>query len=285
MPGALQHWLWESGQTENQTCLAGPPREMLCGQGRISLYSATVRSATHVQGAVAFAKKHNIGLTHTHLLNRIEYHSNLLANGSAAGSGPAVTIGAGVMHGDLFIVVEGECPTVGAAGGFLAGGGVSLLLSNVRGLAVDNVLEFQARELGTANHYRNQTFFWALRSGGDGTVGVVTQASLRVYPDDPAVVSTVSISKRRTNELFWNEGVVRLLASLRASNWENVPSQLSLQPSSATTTESMLTLYFLNTTVTYDGEGRVQQHLIPLNDSGLDYSLSSMFLTKVSSTL
>ena len=42
-----------------------------------------------------------------------------------------------------FTVVGGACPTVGAVGGFLQGGGVSTIHGFTRGLALDNVLEFQ----------------------------------------------------------------------------------------------------------------------------------------------
>jgi hypothetical protein len=62
-----------------------------------------------------------------------------------------VSVEAGVMMGDLYtksaqngyIVVGGDCPTVGVAGGFLQGGGVSDFLSLHHGLAVDNALEFE----------------------------------------------------------------------------------------------------------------------------------------------
>lgn len=146
-------------------------RETPCNQGRVPLYSAVVRSAQHVQKAVLFAKKHNLRLVvrntghdgsgrssspdsfqiHTHLLKGIEYHTDFVAKGATIASGRAVTIGAGMMHWELserfarngFIVVAGECPTVGAAGGFLLGGGVSSFHSHTRGLAVDNVLEYQ----------------------------------------------------------------------------------------------------------------------------------------------
>lgn len=40
-------------------------------------------------------------------------------------------------------LVGGECPSVGAVGGFLQGGGVSSFFSYARGLAIDNVLEYQ----------------------------------------------------------------------------------------------------------------------------------------------
>lgn len=168
---ALQDWVWEGGSSANETCLLGGSRETTCNQGRVSHYSAAARSPQHVQTAVLFARKHNLRLVikntghdgsgrsasqnsfqiHTHLLGGIQYHSDFVAKGAATTSGPAVTIGAGVMHWELYergsqegyIIVGGECPTVGAAGGFLQGGGVSSFLSHTRGLAVDNVLEFQ----------------------------------------------------------------------------------------------------------------------------------------------
>lgn len=86
-----------------------------------------------------------------------------MIEGSTTASGPAVTIGAGVMHGEIFahgakygfMVVGGECPTVGAAGGFLQGGGVSSFHSHKRGLAVDNVLEYK---LVTADVWKPRKF-------------------------------------------------------------------------------------------------------------------------------
>ena len=62
-----------------------------------------------------------------------------------------MSVEAGVMMGDLYgrsaqngyIVVGGDCPTVGVAGGFLQGGGVSDFLSLHHGLAVDNALELE----------------------------------------------------------------------------------------------------------------------------------------------
>lgn len=60
-------------------------------------------------------------------------------------------MGAGIMHWEVYsdgakngyTIVGGECPTVGAVGGFLQGGGVSSFHSFTKGLAVDNVLEYQ----------------------------------------------------------------------------------------------------------------------------------------------
>ena len=173
--GALQDWVWESGLADNETCFLETPQLVPCSQGRIPLYSAIVKSAQHVQTAVLFARKYNLKLVikntghdgsrssspdsfqiHTNLLKGIQYYDEFLIKGATETSGPAVTIGAGVMHWEIyergaeegFIVVGGECPTVGAAGGFLQGGGVSSFHSHKRGLAVDNVLQY---EVVTAN--------------------------------------------------------------------------------------------------------------------------------------
>lgn len=172
MAGTLQDWVWESGSAPNDTCMIGVSiSETPCNQGRIPLYSAIVQSAEDVQKAVIFARDWNLRLVikntghdssgrssspdsfqiYTNHLKGLQYHEDFHAEGSKAGLGPALSIGAGVMFMEAnqkgaregFIVMGGECPTVGAAGGFLQGGGVSTFHSYARGLAVDNVLQYK----------------------------------------------------------------------------------------------------------------------------------------------
>ncbi|OTA60879.1 chanoclavine-I-synthase oxidoreductase protein [Hypoxylon sp. EC38] len=315
-PEALQDWVWESGSSANETCFVEESSETPCHQGHVSHYSATVKSPWHVQEAVIFAKQHNLRLVikntghdgsgrsaspdsfqiHTHLLKGIQYHANFVAKGETSPSGPAVTVGAGVMHWELYekgsqdgyIIVGGECPTVGAAGGFLQGGGISSFLSYVRGLAVDNVLEFQVvmanGALVTANHLKNKDLFWALRGGGGGTFGVVTQVTLRVYPDDPAVMSTISLSSPHPDDAFWKRGVTGLLTMLQAFNHHNVSGQFILDPSSNPSLHARLILYFMNNTEVSAVEKRIMRHLSHLSDNGLSHELYSKFLPKVSSS-
>lgn len=129
------------------------------------------RSTKDVQETIIFAKNHDLRLIvkntghdlagrssspnalqiHTHGLQGIRFHKDFRPDGSAETLGPAVTVEAGVMMGDLYarsaqhgyILVGGDCPTVGVAGGFLQGGGISDFLSLHHGLAVDNALEFE----------------------------------------------------------------------------------------------------------------------------------------------
>jgi FAD/FMN-containing dehydrogenase len=83
-------------------------------------------------------------------------------------TGSTVKVGAGVVGYEILkaasaqglVVVSGECPTVGLAGGYTQGGGHSAL-STEFGLAADQTLEFEvvtaAGELVTARKTRTFT--------------------------------------------------------------------------------------------------------------------------------
>ncbi len=78
----------------------------------------------------------------------------------------------------------GTCPTVGISG-LTLGGGYGLL-SRQLGMSCDSLLEVEmvtARgELIRANHWRHPDLFWACLGGGDGSFGVITSLTFRVYP-------------------------------------------------------------------------------------------------------
>ena len=174
--GALQNRVWESGSRPEESCFLDSPRAQPCYQGRIPLYSVVAESTIHVQRAVRFARMHNLRLIirntghdtsgrssgadalqlYTQKLDDIVYTPDFRATGSNDSLGPAVTFGAGVTFEQLyaqgavdrFMVTGGDCVSVGAAGGYLQGGGVPAFLGHTWGLGVDNVLEF---EIVTAN--------------------------------------------------------------------------------------------------------------------------------------
>ncbi|KAG6373896.1 hypothetical protein JVT61DRAFT_6049 [Boletus reticuloceps] len=95
-----------------------------------------------------------------------------------------------------FSPVVGDCLTVGAAGGYLQGGGYSML-TPVYGLAADNALEFEVvtadGRIRVANEAQNSDLFWALRGGGAGSWGIVTSATIRVHPPVAIGVSELSV--------------------------------------------------------------------------------------------
>ncbi|KAJ7610291.1 hypothetical protein DFH06DRAFT_1346069 [Mycena polygramma] len=110
----------------------------------------------------------------------------------------AVTMGAGVQWGEIYALADqhnrsipgGFSPggTVGAAGGWLLGGGHSVL-SPFYGLGVDNALQFSVvlpnASFVTANRYQNPDIFWALTGGGGPSFGVVVSATVKTHPNPP----------------------------------------------------------------------------------------------------
>jgi FAD/FMN-containing dehydrogenase len=144
---------------------------MPCKQGRISLYSAVVQNARHIQEAVRFAKRHNIRLAiknsgHdflgrsaapnslqilTNRMKGLQLVDDFVPKGAPKhkGEGPAVTLDAGISLQEMYAalgkrnrtVVGGSAHTVGPTGGYIQGGGHSFL-SPWKGMASDNALEF-----------------------------------------------------------------------------------------------------------------------------------------------
>ena len=104
----------------------------------------------------------------------------------------AVRFGAGEQFAALYDFVDhhglavlgGTCPTVGVAG-WLHGGGHSPL-TPWYGMGVDNVLQVTVitpdTGLQIANEYQNSDLFFAVRGGGGGTFGVVTEIVYKVVP-------------------------------------------------------------------------------------------------------
>lgn len=105
----------------------------------------------------------------------------------------AITLGAGVQWADAYKfasehgrhIVGGASTTVGAAGGYLQGGGHSYLTPSY-GLAVDNLLEARIvasdGHLYIVNQVSNPDLFWAIRGGGGATWGVVTSVTYQTRP-------------------------------------------------------------------------------------------------------
>lgn len=319
-PATLQDWVWENGEDADEIChvatLPTESRQSACHQGRIPVYSATVGSTTDIQAAVRFAERHHLRLVikntghdcagrssspdsfqiHTNRLKGITYHENFVPQGSTSrGSGPAVTLAAGVMHWEVYsdgarngyTIVGGECPTVGAVGGFLQGGGVSSFHSLTKGLAVDNVLEYQVvianGEVVAANQNQNQDLFWALRGGGGGTFGVVAQATVRVYPDDPITVASLSISTYLTNNLYWTEGVRELLRLSQYFNHQGFPSQIVVHGPNQDSIKATLELHFQNITDESYVKRLLEVQMRPMDEYNISTILSTRVQKKASS--
>ncbi|PVG02321.1 FAD-binding domain-containing protein [Serendipita vermifera] len=217
-PGAYFDTAWENGDSY---CGIDNNATVPCDQGLVPIYVAQAKSVTDVQIAVKFAALHRLstrvkGASHDFLgrssgngtfaiqtinLKGIEFVDSFRPSGapSSLASQSVAHIGAGEHWWYVYkaadehgvIIVGGSSYSVGAAGGWILGGGHSSL-SPQYGLGVDNVLQFEVVTpdgvLRTANAYKNSDLFWALRGGGPG-FGVVTKVTYKTYPAIKSIVN------------------------------------------------------------------------------------------------
>ncbi|KAK8035536.1 hypothetical protein PG993_010531 [Apiospora rasikravindrae] len=183
-----------------------------CEYGGSPVYVVNVTRVADVQLAVNFARNTGVRLVvrntghdyvgkstgagslsiWTHHLKDIDF---IPAYSSPASSytGPAIKMGAGIAGYELYEAADkfgvsalsGEGRTVGTAGGYTAGGGLSPLTGKY-GMAADQVLSIDVvtpdGRFATADETNNPDLFWALRGGGGGTFGVVTSMTVRAHP-------------------------------------------------------------------------------------------------------
>ncbi|TDZ17658.1 FAD-linked oxidoreductase ZEB1 [Colletotrichum orbiculare MAFF 240422] len=215
----------------NQSCDPFTDRTTSCLVGNYVNYAVEVTSAKDVVETINFARENNI-----RFLVRNTGHDHL-GRSTGAGAlaawthklkeiivtdwsddlwtGPAVKMGAGVLGYEVteagkssgLVVVGGECPTVGPAGGYIQGGGHSALTTNF-GMAADQALEYEVvtadGSIVTASRTQNSDLFWALSGGGPGTFGVVTAVTVRAYPDaNIGGVGLQTAASYTTQEKWW----------------------------------------------------------------------------------
>ncbi|KAL1914784.1 uncharacterized protein VTP21DRAFT_7876 [Calcarisporiella thermophila] len=204
-------------------------------QGAFPVFAVNATGSSDIQQAVSFAAKHNLRLIvkntghdflgrstapgslciWTQHLTNISFHDKFNPEGCSSNhtETSAVTVGAGVRLFTLYKaasergldVVGGADPSVGAAGGFVQGGGHGPL-SPKYGLSADNVLQYTVvtadGKLRVANECQNQDIFWALRGGGGGTYGVVVSATFKTYKAVSSVIGAVYSVNATDNAAF-----------------------------------------------------------------------------------
>ncbi|KAI5863632.1 hypothetical protein GGS23DRAFT_507516 [Durotheca rogersii] len=203
----------------NQSCDPWQqPRSTPCALGNYVSYAVEVSGAADIAATLRFARERNL-----RFVVRNTGH-DYLGRSTGAGalavwtrrlksievvnwrdppfySGKAMRLGAGVLGYEALaaaraaglVVLTGECPSVGVAGGYVQGGGHSALSTSF-GLAADNTLSFDVvtprGKLLTASRTKNSDLYWALSGGGGGAFGVVVAITVRAHPD--TVVSGAS---------------------------------------------------------------------------------------------
>ncbi|QRV75610.1 FAD-binding domain protein [Ceratobasidium sp. AG-Ba] len=197
---------------ESSGCDIDTPQNQACKQVFVPAYSIKAHSASDVRKAVLFAAKHKIRLvvknTRHHFLGRSSGAVLLQTAARGTREVPAVTIGAGEQWRDVYkaagehklTVVDGAASSVGAAGGWLQGGGHNPL-SSLFGLGVDNALQCTVVKADgvtvKANVCYNKDRFMGATWGGGSTWGVLLDVTYKTHP--PTSLVTVPISLNTTD--------------------------------------------------------------------------------------
>ncbi|KAI1107966.1 FAD binding domain protein [Jackrogersella minutella] len=262
----------------NMSCDPFTPRNAQCVVGAYVAYAVNASGVREYRETLSFAKKHNI-----RLVIRNTGHDymgkSILDYTSSAYTGKAMKIGAGVLASEAqatanangFVVVEGDCPTVGIAGGYTQGGGSSPLASKF-GLAADQVLEWEVvtgnGDFLTATPDSNSDLYWALSGGGGGTYGVVLSMTVKLHPNMPTAGATLYFTE--PTEVYWDIVLAFLLnmqAVLGAGGtlyWQVLPGNMFRMPQS-----------YLPDGTAQDLERLLEPTLKLLNQSGISYTFSS----------
>lgn len=189
-----------------------------------SNYAVVAKDAADVALVVNFAREHHLrlvikGTGHdylgrsnapdslliwTHALRQVNFEPSFIPTGCGdkTKAVPALTVGAGTRWLEAYdaatnqnnrYVQGGGCTSVGAAGGFIQGGGFGSF-SKRFGTGAAGILEAEIvtadGQVVLANQCQNKELFWAIRGGGAGTFGVVTKVTLKTHkmPDTFALL-------------------------------------------------------------------------------------------------
>lgn len=146
-----------------------------------------------------------------------------------AGDKKSVAIGSGSSLGSVYdalasshlAIPAGSCFPVGVAGHSLGGG--FGLLGRPFGLACDSILSMEVVDASgkilIASEQENPDLFWALRGGGNGSFGVVTNFNFR----------TSSVTMVAKFAITWTKPVTQAVKIVQAwQQWrENLPSSIT----------------------------------------------------------
>lgn len=248
----------------NRSCDPFSPPATRCVIGTYTQYTVNASQASDYQKTLGFVQQHNIRLTvrntghdynakstgagaisiWTHHLKNI----TIMDYQSVNYSGKVMKMGAGVQgyeayaaaHAQGLLVVGGNCPTVGIAGGYTQGGGHGPLASKF-GLAADQVLEWEVviatGELLRATPWEFSDLYWALSGGGGGTFGVVLSMTTKLYNDMPSTASNLTFTNEGiTQDNYYemletfHQSLVPLVAAGGVAVWQFTNTSFSMSP-------------------------------------------------------
>ncbi len=202
-------------QIENNPGATQSTGWMNAWQTAASPYAVAAADADDVAAAVNFAHKYHLrvvikGTGHdylgrsnapnslliwTHNMRTIQYEEKFIPSGcnSKMKGIPALTVGAGTRWLEAYdaavnqhnrYIQGGGCTTVGAAGGFIQGGGFGSFSkkygTGAAGLLQAEIVTADGKTI-IANQCQYKDLFWAIRGGGGSTYGVVTKVTLKTH--------------------------------------------------------------------------------------------------------
>ncbi|KAJ6527169.1 FAD-binding domain-containing protein [Mycena capillaripes] len=249
-----------------------------CKQGQVPPFYIDVRVPSDIQAAFQFSNDtgvpvsiKNIGHDYmgrsrrpnslalwTHNLQTMNYDPQFVPElCPSSGSHRAITVGAGVTFEQVYefadendaMFIGGYAQTVGVSGGWMMGGGHSVLSPSF-GLGVDRVaspLEIKIAtpdgQLRTANACQNPDLFWALRGGGGGTFGVVIESTHIVEQRIPIQVINMTFVPTTTNLQEYFEILVNTSAQWGEQGWGGHLSAFALENNGTATLETLPSWY------------------------------------------
>ena len=177
-----------------------------------------------------------------------------------SGDRKSVSIGAGSSLGSVYdalasthlAIPAGSCFPVGVAGHSLGGG--FGLLGRPFGLACDGILSMEvvdaAGKILTASEQENPDLFWALRGGGNGSFGVVTNFNFR----------TNSVNMVAKFAITWTRPVTQAVRIVQAwQQWlENLPSSITGTLHLTKTTGGLITVHMAGLSVQSESNLKVE---------------------------
>ncbi|POS73269.1 hypothetical protein DHEL01_v208343 [Diaporthe helianthi] len=218
-PESVDYPVWA-----NNSCVpdeaSGYSADRGCTIGGLAQYIVNATTEEHIATALKWASEHNIRVTvkgtghdlnarstgafslaiWTHQFRSIvRDQAWSAAIGNSTDTEDVFVVGSGQQWGNVLnealaqgrIVTTGQDPSVGL-GGYIQGGGHGPLASTF-GLASNQVLQMRVvtttGDILTANDFQNQDLFWALRGGGPGQYGVVTEYVIKHFPAPENVVT------------------------------------------------------------------------------------------------
>ncbi|RMJ12262.1 hypothetical protein CDV36_008058, partial [Fusarium kuroshium] len=175
---------------ENGTSVGGDPLagERGCSLGVYPPYVVNATEAAHVQAALKFVNTWNLRI-------------NIKNTGHSSKT---------ALYGSL------SCRDVGLVG-WATGGGHGCLTSEF-GMGADSIIQAVVvtadGEVLTANECQNTDLLWAIRGGGGGTFGVITELTVKAHPMLQATTLLLNIEKKTNCTSCWWDLMAELHALL-----------------------------------------------------------------------